>query len=98
MLKLALTVTLTAACCFAIAAATGLGAPAAKRYALATGDLTTFAPGNFYCQVLTTTEVGCGAKLAPSAVLAYFAPHELEVIKFGAHSTTKGRLLCATRR
>jgi hypothetical protein len=98
MLKLALTVTVTAVSCFAIAAATGLGASAPRRYALAAGDLTSFAQANFYCEVLSKAEVACGSKLAPRAVLAYFAPHELEVVKFGAHSTSKAQLLCATKR
>jgi hypothetical protein len=97
MRKHVLTVALTALCCFAIAAATGLGAVKPKLVPLKVGDITTFSSDNFSCQVLTTAEVACGTKLVPNALIVYYAPHQLEVLKFGA-STTKAEVVLNVKR
>ncbi len=97
MLKHALTPALVALCCFALAAASGLGAVNAKLVPLKVGDVTTFSSDNFSCQVLTKAEVACGTKLVPNALIVYYAPHQLEVLKFGA-STTKAEVILNVKR
>lgn len=96
MFKLGLSVAVTAAVCFAIAAATGLGAGKAKVITLKVGDITTLASDNFHCQVITKTQVACGAKLAPNSVQVYYAPHQLEVLQF--KSATKATVLLNLKR
>lgn len=101
MLKYALTVIATAACCFAIAATTGLGATTAKHYVLTAGSETALPSDNLYCDVLKTTEVGCGSKLAVGAVLAYFSPTEIDIVKFtnvSAKGAPTAELLYDTKR
>ena len=97
MLKHALSIPLTAACCFGIAAATGLGASSTKIVTLKVGEVASFAPDNFDCQVITSQQVACGTRLEPNAVLTYFAPHELEVIKLPP-SGNKAEILFAAKR
>ncbi len=82
MLKLGVTALLTAAVCFAIAAASGLGASSAKVINLETGQIVTLKSGNFHCQVLKATEVACGANSLKGSIQVYFAPHQLAVIRF----------------
>jgi hypothetical protein len=82
MFKLGLTALVTAAVCFAVAAATGLGASSAQVLALKKGDVITLKAGNFGCRVLTASEVACGANTLKNAVTVYYGPHQLAVIKF----------------
>ena len=82
MFKLGLTAVLTAAVCFAIAAASGLGASSAKVITIKQGQIVTLPSGNFHCQVLNATEVACGANSLKGSIQVYFAPHQLAVIKF----------------
>jgi hypothetical protein len=97
MLKHAITPALTAVCCFAVAAASGLGAVTPKVVPLKVGDIATFGSDNFSCEVLTKTQIACGTKLVPHALIVYYAPHQLEVLKFGA-STTKAQVILNVKR
>jgi hypothetical protein len=81
MLKITLTAAVTAAVCFAIAAATGLGA-APKVLTMKVHGIISLKSNNFQCQALTTTEVACGANGLPNSVQVYFGPHALAVLKF----------------
>jgi hypothetical protein len=96
MLKLALTALATAAACFAIAAATGLGA-SPKVLTMQIGDIASFPSDNFHCQALTKAQVACGAKVAPGSVQVYYGRHQLEVIQFGK-SLKKGTILLNVKR
>jgi hypothetical protein len=82
MFKLGLTAVATAAVCFAVAAATGLGASSTKVITLHKGTVVSLESGNFHCQVLTATEVACGANAIPNSVQVYYGPHQLAVIQF----------------
>jgi hypothetical protein len=82
MLKIGLTAAITAACCFAIAAATGFGAAAPKVLTMKLGEIITFPSDNFHCEALTATQVACGANALPNSTQVYFATHALAVIKF----------------
>ena len=84
MLKVGLTAVATAALCFAIAAATGLGASSPKVVNLQLHEITNLKAGNFHCQVLTTTQVACGANKLPNSIQVYFDPHHVVVVKFNA--------------
>jgi hypothetical protein len=81
MLKIGLTAAITAACCFAIAAATGLGA-APKVLTMKLNEIITLKADNFHCQALQKTEVACGANSLPNSTQVYFTPHALAVLKF----------------
>jgi hypothetical protein len=81
MRKLALTAFCTAAACFAIAAAAGLGA-APKVVNMQPGEIVSLKSDNFHCQVLSATQVACGANSLPNSVQVYFAPHQVAVLKF----------------
>lgn len=96
MLKYALTAALTASCCLAVTAATGLGAGTSTVYTLKVGDIASFPSDNFHCQAITTAEVACGAKLAPNSIQVYYAPHQLEVLKF--LSPSKAEVLLNLKR
>jgi hypothetical protein len=96
MLKLALTALTTAAVCFAIAAATGLGAQP-KVITMKPGAIITLASDNFHCQALTTTQVACGANTLSNSVQVYFAPHQLAVVKFDK-AGKKASLLAQVKR
>jgi hypothetical protein len=97
MFKVALTAAATAAVCFAIAAATGLGAAAPKVVNLKLNEIVSLKSGNFHCQVLAKTQIACGANTLKNAVQVYFTPHALGVIKFNA-AGTKGSLLYSVKR
>jgi hypothetical protein len=97
MLKIVLTAVVTAVACFAIAVTTGLGAGTAKVLTMNIGDIASFPSDNFHCQALSKTQVACGAKVAPGTVQVYYAPHQLEVIKFGK-SIKKGTILLNIKR
>ncbi len=96
MFKLGLTAALTAAVCFSIVAATGLGAGKAKVITIKVGDIATLPSDNFHCQVITKTQVACGAKVAPNSIQVYYAPHQLEVLQF--KSPTKATVLLNIKR
>jgi hypothetical protein len=82
MFKLGLTALVTAAVCFGVIAATGLGASPAKVITLKKGDIISLKSGNFHCQVLTASEIACGANKIGNSVQVYYGPHQLAVIKF----------------
>jgi hypothetical protein len=96
MLRIGLTAVVTAALCFAVAAATGLAA-AGKLYNLKIGDIASFSSDNVHCQALTKVEFACGAKVAPNSVQVYYGPHQLEVVKFGKTLKTGSVLLNVKR-
>ena len=97
MLRIGLTAVVTAALCFTIAAATGLAAGAARVLTMQIGDIATYNPDNFHCQVLTKNQVACGAKLSPGSVQVYYGPHQLEVVRFGK-TLKKGTILLNVKR
>jgi hypothetical protein len=97
MLKIGLTASLTAACCFAIAAATGLGAAAPPVLTIKLHEVITLKSDNFHCQALTTTQVACGANALANSTQVYFAPHELAVVKFNKTGKT-GTILFSAKR
>ena len=82
MLKIGLTAAVTAACCFAIAAATGLGAAALPVLNMKLHEIITLKSDNFHCQALTTTQVACGANALGGSTQVYFATHALAVVMF----------------
>ena len=92
-----LTVALTAACCVGLAAAAGLGAVALKVVTLQVGEIASFPSDNFHCQAVTRTQIACGAKLAPNSVEVYYAPHQLEVLRFTS-SLSKALVLLNVKR
>ncbi len=96
MLKLGLTALVTAAICFAIVAATGLGA-SPRVLTMQIGDIASFPVDNFHCQALTKAQVACGATVSPGSVQVYYGPHQLEVIKFGK-TLKKGTILLNIKR
>jgi hypothetical protein len=97
MLRLALTALVTATLCFTITATTGLAGGSAKVFNMKVGDVAALDTANFHCQVVTKTQIACGAKVAPGSVQVYYAPHQLEVIKFG-QTLKKGQLLLNIKR
>jgi hypothetical protein len=97
MFKIALTAVLTAAVCFAIAAATGLGAAAPKVVNLQLHEITSLQSAKFHCQVLTKTQVACGANSLPNSVQVYFDPAHIVVVKFNS-TAKKFQELYATKR
>jgi hypothetical protein len=82
MLKIGLTAAITAACCFAVAATTGLGAAAPTVLQMKLNEVITLGPDNFHCQELKTTQVACGANSLAGSTQVYFAPHALAVLAF----------------
>ena len=84
MLKVGLAVVVTAAVCFAVAAATGLGASSPKVVNLKLHEIVSLKSGNFHCQVLTKTQVACGTNKLANSVQVYFAPHDVAVLRFNS--------------
>ena len=82
MLKTAIAVVVTAAACFAIAAATGLAARNGRVLNLKVGDTVIQASNNFHCQVLAKTQIACGGKTLPNSVTVYYQPKQLNVVRF----------------
>ncbi len=82
MRRIALTAVATAALCFAVTAVTGFAAQT-RVLNMKIGDIASFSSDNFHCQALSKVQVACGAKVAPNSVQVYYAPHQLEVVKFG---------------
>jgi hypothetical protein len=97
MFKLGLTALVTAAACFAIAAATGFGAAVLKPLTLHVRQAVDFKAGNFHCQVLTANQVVCGADALKNSVQVYFQPHLVAVIKFNKTGTKFTQLYAAKR-
>jgi hypothetical protein len=104
MLKIGLTAAVTATLCFAIAAATGFGAAEAKvatpkltLFNLKVNEIVALTSDNFHCQVLTTTEVACGANSLPKSIQVYFAPHNVAVVQFDK-TGKKGKILGNIKR
>jgi hypothetical protein len=96
MLKIGLTAVSTAACCFAIAAATGFGAaPVALQMKL--HQIISLRSDNFHCEALTTTQVACGANALADSTQVYFATHALAVVKFDK-TGKNGTILFKTNR
>jgi hypothetical protein len=96
MLKPALTALITAAACFAIAAATGLGA-APKVVSIRPGEIISLKSDNFHCQALNAKQVACGANSLPNSVQVYFAPQQLAVLKFDK-TGKKASIVLQTKR
>jgi len=87
MLKTTLTVLVTATVCFAIAAATGFAAGSGRVLNLKVGDTVIQSSNNFHCQVLSKTQVACGGKTLKGAISVYYAPHQVNVVRFNAAGT-----------
>jgi hypothetical protein len=94
--RIVLTAVVTAAVCFAIAAATGLAAKP-RVFKMKVGDVAALSSDNFHCQALAKTQVACGADVKPGSVQVYYAPHQLEVLKFGK-TLTKASVLLNIKR
>ena len=98
MLKTSMTVLVTAAVCFAVAATTGFAAQAKRVIKLVPGgDVVILQNGNVQCQALDKTTLACGANKLPGAVHVYFSPHQVNVIKFNAAGTKYSVLWSAKR-
>jgi len=96
MLRVGLAALVSGAVCFAIAAVAGIAATP-RVLVMNVGDIASFPSDNFHCQALKGTQVACGAKVAPGTVQVYYAPHQLEVVKFGK-SLAKGKILLNIKR
>ena len=97
MFKVGLTALITAIACFAIAAATGLGAAVLKPLTLARqagGRLQARKPP---LPGPDSTQVVCGADALENSVQVYFQPHLLAVIKFNKTGTKFTQLYAAKR-
>src|SRR3954467_4313289 len=100
MLKTSLTVLVTAAVCFGIAAATGLASGSrheARTINLKVGDTIVQASNNFHCQVLSKQQIACGGKTLAGQVSVYYSPTQLNVVKF-PKTGNKATVLFAVRR
>ena len=89
MLKTSLTVLVTAAVCFGIAAASGFASSdrSARTINLKVGDTVIQASNNFHCQVLSKTQIACGGKKLAGQVSVYYSPTQLNVVKFNKAGT-----------
>ncbi len=96
-MKICLTAAITVACCFAIAAATGLGAATPPVLNMKLHEIISFKSDNFHCQALTTTQVACGANALADSTQVYFATHALAVVKFDK-TGTKGTVVFNAKR
>ena len=99
MLKTFLTVLVTAAACFGIAAATGFASSdrSARTINLKVGDTIVQASNNFHCQVLSKKQIACGGKTLAGQVSVYYSPTQLDVVKF-PKTGNKATVLFAVRR
>jgi hypothetical protein len=97
MRKTALTVAVTAAVTFLVAATTGLAAGAGRVINVKVGDIVAQKSNNFHCQILAKTQTACGANQLKNAVTVYYTPHQLNVVQFNA-AGTKATLLFAVKR
>ena len=79
MLKTSLTVLVTAAACFGIAAATGFASSdsSARTINLKVGDTIVQASNNFHCVVLSKKQIACGGKTLAGQVSVYYSPTQL---------------------
>jgi hypothetical protein len=90
MLKTSLTVLVTAAVCFGIAAASGFASSdrsSGRTINLKVGDTVIQASNNFHCQVLSKTQIACGGKKLAGQVSVYYSPTQLNVVKFNKAGT-----------
>ena len=99
MLKTILTVLVTAAACFGIAAATGLASSdrSARTINLKVGDTVVQASNNFHCQVLSKKQIACGGKTLAGQVSVYYSPTQLNVVQFPKKGN-KATVLFAVKR
>ena len=98
MLKTSMTVLVTAAVCFGIAAGTGVASQATRVIQLRPGgDVVVLKNGNVQCQALDKTTLACGANKLPGATHVYFSPHQLNVVRFNA-AGTKYSVLWSVKR
>jgi hypothetical protein len=84
MLKIGLTVVVTATLCFGIVAATGLASQEARIITMKVGDRLTLKSNNFQCSAITGKQVACGRNKLPNQVHVYFTPTQLDVVRFNA--------------
>jgi hypothetical protein len=99
MLKVSLTALVTAAVCFAVAAAAGFARTGARSYTLKAGDRAVFPSANFQCQALSKTQIACGPLTGlPNSVNVYYTKTQLAVIRYGKTLTAKGTLLYQIKR
>lgn len=88
MLKTTLTVLVTATVCFAIAAATGFAGQSTRVIQMKVGgDVVSLKKGNVQCQALNATTLACGPNKLAGQIHVYFAPKQLNVVKFNAAGT-----------
>ena len=89
MLKTSLTVLVTTAVCFGIAAASGFASSdrSARTINLKVGDTVIQASNNFHCQVLSKKQIACGGKTLAGQVSVYYSPTQLNVVKFNKAGT-----------
>ena len=97
MLKLVVTALATAAVCFAVVSATGLGAAAPPALNMKLRQVIYLKSDNFHCQALTKSEVACGANSIPNSIQVYFTPHQVAVLKFNK-AGTKAAVVYGTKR
>jgi len=97
MLKTTMTVLMTAAVCFAVAAATGFAQGSARVVNLKVGDTVVQATNNFHCQVLSKSQIACGGKTLKGAISVYYAPHQVNVVRFN-NAGTKATVLFSIKR
>ena len=96
-MKIALTAAVTALVCFAVASATGLGAASPTVLKVKPHEIVELLSDNFHCEVLTTTEVACGANSLPNSVQVYFTPHAVALLKLNK-TGTKGGVIANIKR
>jgi hypothetical protein len=84
MIKTSLTVLVTAAICFAIAATTGFASSerSARTINLKVGDTIIQASNNFHCQVLAKDQIACGGKKLAGQIAVYYGPKQINVVRF----------------
>jgi hypothetical protein len=84
MTKTFLTVLVTAAVCFAVAATTvfAAGNRSARTINLKVGDTIIQASNNFHCNVITKTQIACGGKQLAGQVAVYYGPKQINIVRF----------------
>jgi hypothetical protein len=89
MLKTSLTVLVTAAICFAIAAATGFASSdrSARTINLKVGDTIIQASNNFHCNVLAKDQIACGGRGFAGKLAVYYTPKQLNVVRVNKAGT-----------
>src|SRR5215212_5828679 len=100
MRKTFLTVLVTAAVCFAIAATTGFAAKDgqdARRINMKVGDLIVLQSANVGCRALAKTTVACGANTIAGSKAAYITKTQIDVVQFNK-AGTKATVLFKIKR